>query len=216
MKEHFNIAWVHSFGRPFLLTILLAEDLGQHLLLELPSKVTSPNIKTATWSTQQIQLTRKSILCLSRATGGSMLVTNIEPNTPIFRMLESYCTGTQQEKLWHRQSSLPTTDKIGPIATVLKFDSPKYSAKMKLKGAPVKHNLDSTEDIYVFKPNYLRVGLVLAALGFDYAKSECVSYRLFQHCRKNILHYQVYQEMAVNHKTITTPKSEVESLLKEA
>ena len=151
-----------------------------------------------------------------KASGDSVLGPNIEPNTPIFRMLESYCTGTQQEKLWHRQSSLPTTDKIGPIATVLKFDSPKYSAKMKLKGAPVKHNLDSTEDIYVFKPNYLRVGLVLAALGFDYAKSECVSYRLFQHCRKNILHYQVYQEMAVNHKTITTPKSEVESLLKEA
>ena len=120
-----------------------------------------------------------------------MLVTNIEPNTPIFRMLESYRTGTQQTKLWHIPSSLPTADEIGPIATVLKFESPEYNAKMKLKGAPAKHNLDSTEDMHVFKPNYLRVGLVLTSLGFDYAKSECAGYRLFQHRRKNILHYQV-------------------------
>ena len=52
---------------------------------------------------------------------------------------------------------------------------------MKLWRALTKQKVDCTEDINEFKPNYLRVGLLLNALGFDYAASEYVGYRLLKH-----------------------------------
>ena len=54
-------ACVHVFPRGYLLTILLLEDLAEHMLLELSLKVTSTDIETSTWSAAQIQSMNTSL-----------------------------------------------------------------------------------------------------------------------------------------------------------
>ena len=90
---------VPALPRAFLLSILLAEDLTEHILLTLSSKVISVDTETGTWSKSQHVSTKKSILGSMVASGDSLLNDKTQSDGSLFRLLESYLTGAHRTKM---------------------------------------------------------------------------------------------------------------------
>ena len=212
LADKSSSACVHVFPRGYLLTILLLEDLAEHMLLELSSKVTSADIETSTWSAVQIQSMKTSIGVLMLASGEISLARNPPASSSLFQLLKVYRTGTQRMKEWHRASGLPRADELGPISTVMNFESTELKAK-KLRGAKEKRVLNPTDNIETFEVDYARVGFLLKVAGVDVDRAECIGYKLIK--------YRMTAEM--NQKTNineffewqSTAKEKYDDLLKE-
>ena len=79
-----KVACVHTLPRGFLLCLLLAEDLAEHMLLEMSSILTSSLIDQDTWSESQIASMKKSTLILMEASGDSSLVEKTKDSATLF------------------------------------------------------------------------------------------------------------------------------------
>jgi hypothetical protein len=120
-KKNRNVC-VHTFPRGLLLSVLLAEDLAEHILLELTSMLSSNLVETDVWSETQIDKLKRSVSILMEASG---VVSSVEApqKSSVFDMLQSYKTGTQREKEWNRPHRRPKEDEIGPFDEIV-IDSP--------------------------------------------------------------------------------------------
>ena len=147
-----------------MLSVLLAEDLAQHMLLELTSMVTSAEVETDNWTANQIASMRSSALILMEASGESSLAKEVSSSKTLHEMLHSYRTGTQKTKEWNRVHKPPKEDEIGSIEDVI-FDSPEHKTKMLLNRSSPKANLDPTEEVEKFAPDYVKIDQVLNAAG---------------------------------------------------
>lgn len=182
-KEEDKVACVHTMVRPFLLTILLQEDLAENMLLELCQMLTSANIENDTWSEDEIASMKKSIIIFMEASGNSSIAEGLADNVTLFDMLKSFQTGTQKTNEWKRVHKPPSKDEIGPITNII-FDSPEHKAKVLFRRASPKPNLDPTEEIVTFEPDYIQAGIVLNAAGFHPSKYDYVGFKLFEERRK--------------------------------
>ena len=125
-------------------------------------------------------------------------------------MLQSYKTGTQREKEWNRPHQLPKADEIGPFDEII-IDSPEHMAKEVFHKSKPKPKLGSREEVVYFKPDYIHVGLLLNASGFDPSKSHFVGFRLLEHLRNSEpVDYNTLPQR------ISAAQSEWQKLLKEA
>ena len=68
-------------------------------------------------------------------------------------MLEGYHTGTQRMKEWNRANAQPKKNEIGPVSSLLCFDSPEYKAKVTLNKTIAKPGTDSLVSVVHFEPN---------------------------------------------------------------
>ena len=171
-------ACVHVLPRGFLLSILLAEDLAQHMLLELTSMVTSAEIETDNWTPEQIASMKSSALILMEASGESTLAKEVASAKTLYEMLHSYRTGTQKTKEWNRVHKPPKEDEIGCIEDII-FDSPEHKAKVLLNRSSPKANLDPTEEVVKFDPDYVKTGNMLNAAGIFPSGYGMVGFELF-------------------------------------
>jgi len=169
-------ACVHVLPRGFLLSILLAEDLAQHMLLELTSMVTSAEIETDNWTSEQIASMKSSALILIEASGES-LAKEVASAKTLYEMLHSYRTGTQKTKEWNRVHKPPKEDEIGCIEDII-FDSPEHKAKVLLNRSSPKANLDPTEEVVKFDPDYVKTGHMLNAAGILPSSYDTVGFEL--------------------------------------
>ena len=196
-----RVACVHSFPRGFLLSILLAEDLAEHLLLELSSLVTSPDIEQQSgWNSDQINIMKKSITTLIRASGNNSLA-DMTTNAPtVYDMLQTFRTGTQRQKEWNRPSKPPTEDHKGPIDLMF-LDSPEYKSKMKFNiGVSKKNRTDRDAGVQTFDPDYIVIDRLLEAAGLSPSRFSPIGFKLFQHRlakSKAITHIDGNSEMEV-------------------
>jgi len=118
---------VHTKPRGILLSILLAEDLAEHMLLELTSMLTSPAVETDTWNEEQVRKVKESVLTLMEASGNIAIAREAAKKDTLYDMLQPYKTGTQQQKQWDRNHKPPTADEVGPFDEMI-FDSPEQKA----------------------------------------------------------------------------------------
>ena len=88
----------------------------------------------------------------------SLQYSNIS-NVSLFSLLEGYRTGTQRMKEWNRANARPKKNEIGPVASLLCFDSPEYKAKLKLKKTKAKPETESKEKVVHFDPKYVQTVL---------------------------------------------------------
>ena len=124
-----KVACVHSLPRAYALSILLAEDLSEHMLLELSSLVTSSDIEQQSgWNDDDIESMKNSLRILMQASGNSSLAEETSSAGTVCEMLQSFRTGTQRQKEWNRVHKPPTDDEQGPIDMLL-LDSPEQKAK---------------------------------------------------------------------------------------
>lgn len=171
---------VHTMPRGLLLSILLAEDLAEHALLELTSMLSSVAVETDVWDTQQIEKMKKSMITLMEASGELLVAREAAQKTTMFDMLQHYKTGTQSEKKWNRVNQRPRQNEIGPFESVV-LDSPEQQAKELFNQSAAKPNLDPTEDVQpLFTVDYVQIGLALNAIGFKPSKSDEIGYKLLQ------------------------------------
>lgn len=170
-------ACIHVLPRGFLLSILLSEDLAQHMLLELTSMVTSAEIETDNWTPEQIASMKSSALILMEASGESTLAKEVAPAKTLYEMLHSYRTGTQKTKEWNRVHKPPKEDEIGCIEDII-FDSPEQKAKVLLNRSSPKANLDPTEEVVKFDPDYVKTGHMLNAAGIFPSSYDVVGFEL--------------------------------------
>jgi len=126
-KKNRNVC-VHTKPRGLLLSVLLAEDLAEHMLLELTSMLTSAAVESDVWSEEQVEKAKKSVLILMEASGDVAAATEAAKKDTLFDMLQPYKTGTQQQKQWDRKHKPPTADEIGPFDEII-LDSPEQKAK---------------------------------------------------------------------------------------
>ena len=55
-------------------------------------------------------------------------------------------------------------DEIGPITTVVKFDSPEFKAKSKLQQTEAKQSYNPKEAMSTFQPDYIHICFVALLL----------------------------------------------------
>ena len=99
-----------------------------------------------TLTSKEISSMNATILDLMRVSGEYVPVDFNVTNKSLFQMLEAYRTGTQGIKEWNRAPSAPKPEEIGPIDTVLDFDSPERKAKVDMKLVEEKNNHDWNEE----------------------------------------------------------------------
>jgi len=203
---------VHTKPRGILLSILLAEDLAEHMLLELTSMLTSPAVETDTWSEEQVGKVKESVLTLMEASGDLAITREAAKKDTLFDMLQPYKTGTQQQKQWDRNHKPPTADEVGPFDRMI-FDSPEQKAKEVFHQSSSKPTLDPAEEVVNFTPDYIRTGIVLNASGFDPSKSDFVGFKLMEH-RRNKQKDGV--DLNALPQQISAAQAEWRELLKEA
>ena len=66
-KDEEARACVHVLPRALMLSVLLVEDLAEHMLFELTSMVTSADIEKDNWGSEQIKSMKNSIFTLMDA-----------------------------------------------------------------------------------------------------------------------------------------------------
>mmetsp|Transcript_4844 Transcript_4844/g.7520 ORF Transcript_4844/g.7520 Transcript_4844/m.7520 type:complete len:1097 (-) Transcript_4844:34-3324(-) len=208
-KKNRNVC-VHTKPRGLLLSVLLAEDLAEHMLLELTSMLTSAAVESDVWSEEQVEKAKKSVLILMEASGDVAAATEAAKKDTLFDMLQPYKTGTQQQKQWDRKHKPPTADEIGPFDEII-LDSPEQKAKEVFNRSSPKTKLDQVEEVVNFTPNYIQTGIVLNASGYDPSKSGFVGFQLLEHRRNK-------QPVDLNAlpQLISTAQSEWRELLQEA
>ena len=176
-------ACVHTMPRGMLLSILLAEDLAEHILLELTSMLTSIAVESDVWDMGQIEKMKKSVIVLMEASGELLVAREAAEKTNLFEMLQHYKTGTQLEKKWNRVNQRPKQNEIGPFESVL-LDSPEQQAKELFNQTAAKPNLDPNEGVVaLYNPDYILMGFVLQLIGFDLSKSDAIGYKLLERRR---------------------------------
>ena len=97
-----KVACVHTLCRAYKLSQLLAEDLAEHMLLQLASMMTSPTTEADTWSQQQLSSMKESIVTLMKASGEETIAKCAAPMKTCYEMLRAYCSGTQRSNEWKR------------------------------------------------------------------------------------------------------------------
>ena len=115
-----------------MLTDLLTEDLVEHILLELCSRVTSSSdIEKSTLIQPQIESMKESVCELMVISGESYTAADddLSAFSPC-QMLDGFWTGTQ--RMDSHANDAPKDDEIGPISVVMNFDSPVDKATLKL------------------------------------------------------------------------------------
>ena len=171
-----RVACVHTLARAYLLSRLLAEDLAEHMLLELGSMMTSSASEKDTWSSDQINQMKSSIIDLMKASGKESLAKEAGSMNTLFEVLKAYRTGTQCSNEWKRVHTPPRKDEICPIYN-LNFDSPEQKAKslFHLSSKKKEHN----HEFQLFNPDYGRVAQVLNVIGCSPSLMPMVGFKLF-------------------------------------
>ena len=95
-----SVACVHTLARVYKVAQLLAEDLAEHMLLELGSMVTSSATENDTWDINQRNSMKASIITLMKSSGQETTCKEAGSMKTLFDLLQAYCTGTQRSKEW--------------------------------------------------------------------------------------------------------------------
>ena len=136
---------VHILPLLFLLTILLFEDLAEHMLLELAACMSSDIWDKSVWSDDDIEWMKRSIITLAEAAGEP--VNTHKQTDAIEDLLEKFVVGTQRRKTWkQRIKTPPKPSELGPIHKM------NLQSTAKLASSAVKRCTDISEQILV-EPN---------------------------------------------------------------
>ena len=133
---------VHILPLLFLLTILLFEDLAEHMLLELAACMSSDIWDKSIWSDDDIEWMKRSIITLAEAAGEP--VDTHKQTDDIEDLLEKFVVGTQRRKTWkQRIKTPPKPSELGPVHKM------KMESTAKLASSAVKRCTDMSEQILV-------------------------------------------------------------------
>ena len=79
----------------------MAEDLAEHMLLELAAMITSSHVEKDAWSSDQVGHMKTSVIDLMKASSGEeSLAKEAGSMNTLFEVLKAYCTGTQRSNEW--------------------------------------------------------------------------------------------------------------------
>ena len=211
-----KIVCVHTLPRAFALSKLLAEDLAEHMLLELTSSLTSAMIEKDNWQDEQIQSMKSSIITLARGSGDGELAEEMVKKSSLHHCLQHFQTGTQKTKEWNRAPGAPQPSEIGPITTILSSTlAPVREAKKLFGLAPDKPDINPTEEVVPFTPDYVQICLLLNAAGIKTSDFPFVGFKLFDLRRKKQLLENPIDDVEYSDKLFRA-KSSWNDLLEEA
>jgi hypothetical protein len=177
-----RVACVHSLARAYLLSVLLAEDLAEHMLLELSSLVTSPEIEQESgWDGDAVTSMRESIVTLMKASGNCALAEEMTSVSTMHEMLQKFRTGTERTKEWNRQHKPPQAEHKGPMDVIV-LDTPEHKAQIMFNRVTPKNKQATDRDagVELFIPDYIATDRLLEAAGISPARFEPVGFKLFQ------------------------------------
>ena len=180
-QDNQRVACVHVFPRAFLLSVLLAQDLAEHILLELSSLMSSPDIELQSeWDSATIQSMKSSILVLMRASGRFALADEMCTVNTVYEMLVKFRTGTERTNEWKRVYKPPAEEHKGPMDLIL-VDSPEHVSQCVFHlAAPKKELPDRDANVVRFSPDYIGTDNLLNAAGICPSRFGPVGFRLFQ------------------------------------
>ncbi|KAL9182228.1 hypothetical protein ACHAXT_012880 [Thalassiosira profunda] len=180
-KKKERVACVHTAPRAMMLSILLAEDLAEHVLITLASIVTSAYVEEDTWSKEQIESMKRSAVALARGSKSNRTAEEMAKSATLYQMMQKYRTGTQKTNEWRRQHKPPKKDEIGPIAD-MDLDSPEQKAQLLFNRTKPTVKKSLPESI-AFEPNYVQSGLLMNAAGIDPSEFGVVGFKLHEYRR---------------------------------
>ena len=112
---------VHILPLLFLLTILLFEDLAEHMLLELAACMSSDIWDQTVWSDDDKEWMKWSIITLAEAAGEPVGTHN--QTHDIKDLLQKFVVGTERRKAWKQQiKTPPKPSELRPMHE-MKFES---------------------------------------------------------------------------------------------
>ena len=167
---------VHALVVPYLLSILMAEDLPEHMRLELASLSLILEEGDGMWSDDIIAEMKQNALTLMRSAGNNTLTKLDAQEKTLGELLETFTVGTERQKEWNKRiKSCPKASEIGPIAD-MEFLSPEKKAAKTLK----RENLEKLAPalIETFEPDYLQCAVVMKAAEIDMSHTGFVGYGL--------------------------------------
>lgn len=200
-----RIVCVHTLVPPYKLTMLLMEDLAEHLLITLAARIggsTDGEAKSdldestwkwslSNWSRAEVKEMKQSIITLMEAAGEPIHDTS---NKTIPDVLESFVVGTEHRKEWIQQSkAVAKPSALGPI-TGMNFPSTTRSAKQQIEmkremanSLARENEMDTPETLDsppmllpAEKPDYLKI-IALGKASGNYASDlKFVGHRLLQ------------------------------------
>ena len=186
-----RVVCVHNLPLLFLLTLLLFEDLAEHMLLELAACMGADIWDKSVWSEDDIKSMKQSIITLTEAAGEPMGTHN--SNNEIDDLLKTFVVGTERRKAWkQRIKTPPKPSELGP-AHKFKFHSTAKEASCAVKRCtdlseqilqePSDTDGDDNTEVVTFTPNYYRIWCLVEAadcenvLGLEFAGFELLSMR---------------------------------------
>ena len=114
-RNNERIVCVHNLAALYLLTLLLFEDLAEHLLLEFSACLSGDLWDIDEWSDVIMNELRVSLVALMIASGEP--VDNISDDSSLKYLLENYVVGTEKRKNWkQRIKDPPKPSDLGPIS----------------------------------------------------------------------------------------------------
>jgi len=124
---------VHVLVVPFLLTVLLVEDLAEHFLVEITGMMPNLLVKLVEWSEAIRQQLVEDLYALMKAAGCTQLTKASARGMTLAELLEKFIVGTEQTKDWkQRIKSRQHPSELGPISKMC-FLSPERKAAEVLK-----------------------------------------------------------------------------------
>lgn len=140
-----RIVCVHNFPLLFLLTLLLFEDLAEHMLLELAACLSADIWDKSVWSDDDILWMKQSIVTLMEAAGEPVGMHEVK-NTSLDDLLQNFVVGTEKRKEWkQRIRTPPKPSELGPIHK-MKFVSTAKQASVATKRRHVDCNNTPDEE----------------------------------------------------------------------
>ena len=180
-------ACVHVLPRSFLLSMLIMEDLGPHVLWEFSSIMTSPVVEMNTWpSIEDRASIKQSLLEFMRCSGDCELADKLANCETIYDILLAFRTGTQKSKEWNRAPGPPSDEEKGPIDE-LDLRSPEMKSKEKFNRDAKPKTSISMPPAETFSPDYVRIMDLFSAIGYNSGACNQIGIQLVNFRHKNEL-----------------------------
>ena len=110
---------VHVLVVPFLLTVLLVEDLAEHFLVEITGMMPNLLAKSVEWCEAIQQQLVEDLYALMKAAGCTQFTIASARGMTLAELLEKLIVGTEQTKNWKQQiKSRPHPSELGPISNM--------------------------------------------------------------------------------------------------
>eukprot|EP00956_Cyclotella_meneghiniana_P040674 scaffold202164_cov66-Cyclotella_meneghiniana.AAC.2 len=163
-----RIVCVHNLAVLYLLTLLLFEDLAEHLLLEFAACLSADLWEVDKWSDNVMNDLRDSLVTLMSAAGEP--VDKINDDCSLKDLLENFVVGTERRKAWkQRIKDPPKPSDLGPISEKLFKSTSKQAKTATMRCAKIEDQMPPTVTMatesneLTFTPNYVQVWSLIEA-----------------------------------------------------